>query len=53
MNYLSNKIAKELKNIASELAEAKDTKRHDVRCKIESIKDARDLAEHISGELSL
>jgi len=53
MKYLSNEIAKQLSKISSELEVEKKTKRHAVRCRIESIKDAKELAEYIKGELSL
>ncbi len=53
MKYLSNAVAKELKGIISELEKEEVSKRHNVRCRIESIKDAKDLAEYIEGELSL
>ncbi len=53
MNYLPNEIAKEFKEISKEIESAKTNKRHNVRCKIEAIKDTKALNETINmGHLS-
>lgn len=49
MKYLSNEIAKELSEISSELEVAEKTKRHDVRCRIELLKDRKELDQSING----
>jgi len=53
MNFLSNEIAKEFKEINKEMESAKTNKRKFVRCQIEAISDAKKLNDDINiGHLS-
>jgi len=53
MNFLSNEMAKEFKKIADDIDTAEKEKRHNVRCQIEAIIDAKKLNDDINtGHLS-